>query len=385
MKNSTDMGFLPMLSYDPFGMIIVGRDFGANYRFGFNGYENTDELLGDNTAIDFGARIYDCRIARFFSIDPRSSEYPWQSVYVYFSNCPIAVVDVNGMGGPNKDGHNDQSNELNDSQQISAVNNNNSSVGLNMEHIERYLYLNNMPSSTSVSITTFTTYNFVPNYDGYKFTPIKLSDGAAFLEGLSTGLGDQYVAFRSFFTWTGFKSQMSSLSGSLMVSVASGDGVTTMTSIYTTILAIKSIPLSTYERDDYFYGGGYIGSYIFTAFLGSEVSSFSLSAAKNVNPFGLRGGYGVFGENGLKLGGYRMDLMYATPTAGEGAGTIFSLKQLKPEGALWRWDYGKLHKTGNLGLHSTVRFYWNGVKYGSTAQRTWYPTTFKAPFFKVIE
>ena len=91
-------------------MLLVERNFSItaeNYRFGFNGYENTDELLGDNIAIDFGARVFDSRVARFFSIDPRSGEYPWQSVYVYYSNCPIAIVDVDGMGGPNKDGHSD--------------------------------------------------------------------------------------------------------------------------------------------------------------------------------------------------------------------------------------------------------------------------------------
>jgi len=91
-------------------MLLLNRNFSItteNYRYGFNGYENTDELLGDNIAIDFGARIFDSRLARFFSIDPRSGEYPWQSVYVYFSNCPIAIVDIDGMGGLNKDGYSD--------------------------------------------------------------------------------------------------------------------------------------------------------------------------------------------------------------------------------------------------------------------------------------
>jgi len=91
--------------FDPFGMLLTGRiwEVGSGYRYGFNGYENTDEILGDNIAVDFGARVYDARLGRFFSIDPRSGEYPWQSVYAYYSNCPILVVDVEGMGGTGDD------------------------------------------------------------------------------------------------------------------------------------------------------------------------------------------------------------------------------------------------------------------------------------------
>ena len=55
---------------------------------------------------------------------------------------------------------------------------------------------------------------------------------------------------------------------------------------------------------------------------------------------------------------------------------------MKNGGAIWRWDYGSLHTTGEMKFHSTVRFHINGVKYGSSAQRTWYPLTFKAPIFK---
>ena len=101
-----------------------------------------------------------------------------------------------------------------------------------------------------------------------------------------------------------------------------------------------------------------------------------------MNPFGLRDGYGVFGKKGLKIGNYKIEALYSNRGAG---GTIFSAKQMKPGGALWRWDYVPLHGSTKMGLHSSVRFYWNGVKYGSTAQRTWYPSSFKAPFFKPIK
>jgi RHS repeat-associated protein len=86
--------------YAPFGMALVGRKFSAGsggYRYGFNGKENSDEIYSG--AVSFEARIYDSRIGRFFSTDPRESEYAWQSTYVYFSNRPTSVVDNMGMGG----------------------------------------------------------------------------------------------------------------------------------------------------------------------------------------------------------------------------------------------------------------------------------------------
>ncbi|NQX86046.1 MAG: hypothetical protein HRT67_09095 [Flavobacteriaceae bacterium] len=100
--------------------------------------------------------------------------------------------------------------------------------------------------------------------------------------------------------------------------------------------------------------------------IGSRLGIF-LSAGKHlkyinsfknikINPFGLRGGYGVFGKNGRKIGNYRIDMLYANPKAGLNAGTIFSLKQNKLGEALFRLDYGALHK-GGTGLHSTIRFY----------------------------
>lgn len=103
-----------------------------------------------------------------------------------------------------------------------------------------------------------------------------------------------------------------------------------------------------------------------------------------INYFGSRGGYGLFGKKGLKIGNYKMELMYSNPSAGFGSGTIFSLKQMKNGGTLFRLDYGILHNTSNMGLHSTIRFYWGGVKYGNTAQRTWY-ASFQAPFFKTLK
>ncbi len=72
----------------------------GGYRFGFNGMEKDDEIKGTGNSYDFGLRHYDPRIAKMFSVDPRASEYPWQSAYVYHRNSPILYVDYLGGGDP---------------------------------------------------------------------------------------------------------------------------------------------------------------------------------------------------------------------------------------------------------------------------------------------
>jgi len=46
--------------------------------------------------LDFGARIYDGRIAKFLSIDPEIAEYPWATPYSFAANMPISHIDYNG-------------------------------------------------------------------------------------------------------------------------------------------------------------------------------------------------------------------------------------------------------------------------------------------------
>jgi RHS repeat-associated protein len=82
----------------PFGSGIKERAIGL-YRYGFNGEEKMEELAGEGMSYDLGARFYDARLGKMFSIDPLASNYPWQSVYAYCYNNPIWIVDVKGMGG----------------------------------------------------------------------------------------------------------------------------------------------------------------------------------------------------------------------------------------------------------------------------------------------
>lgn len=72
--------------YYPFGMLMPGNASAAlrrqytlnsyDYRYGFNGKEGDDEIKGDDNQQDYGMRIYDPRVARFLSVDPKFTKYP---------------------------------------------------------------------------------------------------------------------------------------------------------------------------------------------------------------------------------------------------------------------------------------------------------------------
>jgi RHS repeat-associated protein len=77
---------MPARSYKP-----------ADYRFGFNGKENDDEVKGSGNQIDYGMRVHDPRLARFLSVDPLYREFTWNSTYAYAENEPISNIDMDGL------------------------------------------------------------------------------------------------------------------------------------------------------------------------------------------------------------------------------------------------------------------------------------------------
>ena len=81
--------------YDPFGMVRPNRSVSEDgYRFGFNGKEKDTEF--SNESYDFGARIYDGRVARWLSVDPLGGKIASESVYSAFLNCPVFFTDPDG-------------------------------------------------------------------------------------------------------------------------------------------------------------------------------------------------------------------------------------------------------------------------------------------------
>ena len=64
------------------------------YLYGFNGMERDDEVKGKGNSYDYGARMYDSRVVRWFSTD--KIVQPLESPYSSHGNNPIAFVDKDG-------------------------------------------------------------------------------------------------------------------------------------------------------------------------------------------------------------------------------------------------------------------------------------------------
>src|SRR5690606_7626340 len=61
---------LSTTDYYAFGSAMPGRSLSVKgYRYGFNGETKEDELSGEGMVYDLGARFYDSRLGRMFSVD----------------------------------------------------------------------------------------------------------------------------------------------------------------------------------------------------------------------------------------------------------------------------------------------------------------------------
>ena len=85
-------------SADAFGSPMSNRSFNASSsRYGFNGKEKDDEIKGGGNSLDFGARIYDSRLGRWFKPDPLESEASGWSPFRFGFDNPILFGDKEGM------------------------------------------------------------------------------------------------------------------------------------------------------------------------------------------------------------------------------------------------------------------------------------------------
>ncbi|MBK8613520.1 MAG: hypothetical protein IPN85_08485, partial [Flavobacteriales bacterium] len=90
---------LNQTDFYPFGMISRSTTAsGGDYRFGFNGKENDNEVHGaPGTFQDYGMRAYDPRLGRFASVDPLTTKFPYLSPYQFAGNKPIWCYDLDGL------------------------------------------------------------------------------------------------------------------------------------------------------------------------------------------------------------------------------------------------------------------------------------------------
>ena len=82
--------------YYAFGAKHVRSDYPQNSnRFDFNGKE--EQTTGDLDYLDYGARMYDPMIGRWFNTDPLAEKFYPLSQYNYALNNPVFFIDPDGM------------------------------------------------------------------------------------------------------------------------------------------------------------------------------------------------------------------------------------------------------------------------------------------------
>ena len=81
--------------YSPFGVGLYGRSWSGEYRYGFQGQEEDEELWSGSVSYKY--RVEDARLGRFFSVDPLMKSFPWNSCYSFSENSVIAFFELEGL------------------------------------------------------------------------------------------------------------------------------------------------------------------------------------------------------------------------------------------------------------------------------------------------
>jgi len=69
----------------------------GNYRYGFQGQEQDDEVKGKGNSVNYKYRMHDGRIGRFFAVDPLAREYPYYSPYSFSGNRVVDAIELEGL------------------------------------------------------------------------------------------------------------------------------------------------------------------------------------------------------------------------------------------------------------------------------------------------
>jgi RHS repeat-associated protein len=67
------------------------------YRYGFQGQESDDEVKGAGNSVNYKYRMHDPRVGRFFAVDSKQSDFPWNSSYAFSENRVIDGLELEGL------------------------------------------------------------------------------------------------------------------------------------------------------------------------------------------------------------------------------------------------------------------------------------------------
>ena len=70
-----------------------------HYRNLFNGQEADNEVYGEGGFQNYGFRMYDTRIGRFWGVDPLTKDYPMLTPFQFASCSPVLLIDMDGLEG----------------------------------------------------------------------------------------------------------------------------------------------------------------------------------------------------------------------------------------------------------------------------------------------
>jgi RHS repeat-associated protein len=83
--------------YYPFGAQIPGRKMNTGaYGHGFQGKEKDDVIKGEGNSYYFKERMYDPRVGRWLSVDPKAGKFPGRTPYNGMGNNPVNRIDPDG-------------------------------------------------------------------------------------------------------------------------------------------------------------------------------------------------------------------------------------------------------------------------------------------------
>lgn len=80
------------------GSFPSGPDI-PRYRYFFNGKEADNEVYGEGGFQNYGFRVYDTRLGRFWGVDPLTKDYPMLTPFQFASCSPVLLIDMDGLEG----------------------------------------------------------------------------------------------------------------------------------------------------------------------------------------------------------------------------------------------------------------------------------------------